>query len=61
MAATGLVGVILWQVLMVFLLPLIGIAAGILFLIAKVVFFVVMVCIAIWLFRRLGRREATPA
>ena len=46
---------------MVFLLPLIGIAAGILFLVAKVVFLVVMVCVAIWLVRRLTRAREKPA
>ena len=56
-AATGVVAVLLWKVLLVFLLPFIGIAAGFLFLVAKVVFVGVMVCVAIWLFRRLGRRE----
>lgn len=60
-AATGLVAVLMWQVLMVFLLPLIGIAAGFLFLVAKIVFVVVMICAAIWLFRRLARREEKPA
>ena len=56
-AATGVVAVLLWKVLLVFLLPLIGIAAGFLFLVAKVVFVGVMLCIAIWLLRRLNRRE----
>jgi hypothetical protein len=54
------VAVILWKVLLVFLLPLIGVAAGILFLVVKVGFFVVMICIAIWLFRRLARAEEKP-
>jgi hypothetical protein len=56
-AATGVVAVLLWKVLLVLLLPLIGLAAGFLFLVAKVVFVSVMVCVAIWLFRRLARRE----
>jgi formate/nitrite transporter FocA (FNT family) len=46
----------MWKVLLVVLLPLIGIAAGFLFLVAKVVFVGVMICVAIWLFRRLARR-----
>jgi hypothetical protein len=53
-AATGVVAVLLWKVLLVFLLPLVGIAAGFLFLVAKIVFVGVMICIAIWL---LCRRE----
>jgi hypothetical protein len=55
------VAVLLWKILLVFLLPLIGIAAGILFLVAKVVFVVVMACVALWLFRRLARPEEKPA
>jgi len=51
------VAVLLWKVLLLFLLPLIGIAAGFLFLLAKVVFVGVIICVAIWLLRRLARRE----
>jgi hypothetical protein len=51
------VAVLLWRVLLVFLLPLIGIAAGLLLLVAKVVFVGLIVCVAIWLFRRSARRE----
>ena len=60
-AATGVVAVVLWKVLLVFLLPLMGIAVGFLFLVAKIVFVGVMVCVAIWLYRRLARREETLA
>ena len=60
-AATGVVAVLLWKVLLLFLLPFIGIAAGFLFLVVKIVFVVVMVCIAIWLCRRLARREGKLA
>ena len=56
-AATGVVAFLLWKVLAVFLLPLIGVAVGFLLLIAKIVFFGVMICIAVWLYRRMARRE----
>jgi flagellar biogenesis protein FliO len=55
------VAVLLWKVLAVFLLPFVGIAVGFFFLVAKVVFVGVMVCVAIWLLRRLARREGKPA
>jgi hypothetical protein len=48
---------LLWKVLLVVLLPLVGIAAGFLFLVVKVVFWAVIACVAIWLFRRLAQRE----
>jgi hypothetical protein len=51
------IAVLLWRVLLVFLLPLVGIAAGFLFLVAKIVFVGVAVCVAIWLLRRMARRE----
>jgi hypothetical protein len=56
-AATGVVALLLWKVLLVFLLPFVGAALGFAFLVAKVVFIGAMVCIAIWLFRRWTRRE----
>ena len=52
-----MVAVLLWKVLLVFLLPVIGIAAGLLFLVVKVVFVGLTICVAIWLVRRLARRE----
>jgi formate/nitrite transporter FocA (FNT family) len=51
------VAFLLWKVMLLFLLPLVGIAAGLLFLVVKIVFAGLMVCVAIWLFRRLARRE----
>lgn len=51
-AATGVVGFLLWKALLVVLLPVLGIAAGLLFVAVKVVFLGVMVCVAMWLLRR---------
>ena len=59
-AATGVVAVLLWKVLLVVLLPLMGIAAGFLVMIAKVVVVAVMLCVAIWVFRRSARSEQQP-
>ncbi len=56
-AATGVVGFLLWKALLIVLFPLLGIAAGFLFLVAKIVFVGVMVCVAIWMLRRSARRE----
>jgi hypothetical protein len=52
------VAVLLWKVLLIFLLPFLGIAAGFLFLVAKVIFVGVIVCVAIWLLRRRERKLA---
>jgi hypothetical protein len=56
-----LIAVLLGKVLLVFLLPFIGIAAGFLLLVVKVVFVGVMVCVGIWLLRRFARRAEKPA
>ena len=60
-AATGLVAVLLWKILLAFLFPFIGIAAGFLFLLVKLVMVTVMVCVAIWLLRRWGRGRRASA
>ena len=56
-----MVAFLLLKVRLILLFPVIGIAVGLAFLVAKIVFIVVMVCIAIWLFRRLGRAQEKPA
>jgi hypothetical protein len=58
-AATGVVALLLWKVVLVFLLPFVGIALGLLFLVVKIIFVGAMVCGAIWLLRRWTRREET--
>jgi hypothetical protein len=54
--ATGVAAVLLWKLLLVVLLPVLGIAAGFLFLVAKLVFVGVMICVGIWLLRRSALR-----
>ena len=60
-AATGVVAFLVWKVVMLALLPLIGIAVGFVFLVVKIVFWCLVICLAIWVFRRMGRREAQAA
>lgn len=59
LAATGVIAVILWKVLALFLLPLIGVAVGVMFLVLKIGFIVGAICLALWLFRRMNRSAAT--
>jgi hypothetical protein len=56
-AATGVLALLLWKLVLVFLLPWVGAALGLAFLVAKAVLIGTMICIAIWLFRRWTRRE----
>lgn len=60
-AATGLAAMILWKLMVLFLLPLFGVALAVVFTLIKIGLIVAAVAFAIWLFRRVGRREASAA
>jgi hypothetical protein len=60
-AATGIVAVLLGKLLLALLLPFMGLVVGFLFLAAKTVLIGGLICVAIWLLRRLGRREKEAA
>ena len=55
---SAVIVVLLWKVLAVILLPLLGVAAGIVFTILKVIFIAAAVMLAFWIYRRMNRREA---
>lgn len=61
LAAIGVVGVILWKVLGLLLLPLVGVALGILFVIMKFAVIGAVLFFLVWLIRRSGRSEAKAA
>ena len=61
LAATGIAAMILWKLLVLFLLPLFGVALAVVFAVLKIALIVAAVSFAIWLFRRVGRREASAA
>ena len=52
LAAAGVVGIALWKILSILLLPLAGMLLGFLFTALKVVLLVALVMFAFWLFRR---------
>ena len=52
LAAAGIVGIALWKILSILLLPLAGALIGFLLMILKVGLVVALVLIAVWLFRR---------
>jgi TRAP-type C4-dicarboxylate transport system permease small subunit len=54
-AATGVLALLLWKVMAIFLLPLLGLAIGFVFLAIKIGFIVGAVCLLIWVFKRLNR------
>jgi hypothetical protein len=55
-AATGVVGYLLWQLFLKLVAPLLGVLAGFLLVAGKVVFLAVLVLVALWIFKRLSRR-----
>lgn len=52
LATAGIVGIALWKVLSILLLPLAGALIGFLLMILKVGLIVALVLFALWLFRR---------
>ena len=52
LAAAGIVGIALWKILSILLLPLAGALIGFLLMLLKVGLVVALVLIAVWLFRR---------
>lgn len=59
LAVAGAVGVVLWKLLGLLLLPLLGVALGLLFTVLKFAFLGALVMFVIWLFRRMTRDSAT--
>jgi len=55
-AATGVAGYLLWQLFLKVVAPVLGVLAGFLLVAVKVVFLVLLVLVAVWIFRRLSKR-----
>lgn len=58
LAALGIVGVVLWKLLGLLLLPLVGVMLGIFFVVMKFAVIGAVLCFLVWLLRRNSRREA---
>ena len=52
LAAAGVIGVALWKILSILLLPLAGLVLGLVVTLVKVGLLVSLVMFAVWLFRR---------
>lgn len=59
LAATGVIAIVLWKVMALFLLPLFGLAIGFIFLAIKIGFIVGAICLAMWVFKKLTRSAET--
>jgi hypothetical protein len=60
-AATGVAAVVVWKVLAIVLLPMIGLAIGIVAVIIKVFVTLFLLLVAWWLYRRVSRRDSMAA
>lgn len=60
LAAAGILGVAVWKVLSILLLPLLGTFLGFLFTIVKFALLIGLVVLAFWLFRKRGETGETP-
>jgi hypothetical protein len=61
LAAAGVIGVALWKVLSILLLPLAGLLLGLVLTLAKVGLLVALVMFAVWLFRRKDKEKGGEA
>ncbi len=61
LAAASLLGLVLWKLLALLLLPMLGVALAMLFTVIKFTVLAGLVLFAVWLFRRMARREADVA
>ena len=57
-AAVGVLGLVVWNLLLGFVLPLV---VGLVALLIKVVFWVAVISLAIWIFKRLTRTSPSEA
>ncbi|MBK6423244.1 MAG: hypothetical protein IPI38_11605 [Gemmatimonadetes bacterium] len=61
LAAAAAVGVVLWKLLGLLLLPLVGIALGLFITVLKFAFVGAALFFALWLFRRITRDSTSTA
>ena len=58
LAATGVIALLLWKALAIFLLPLVGVLIGFAFLVLKIGLLIGALCFLFWLFRRFNRQTS---
>ncbi len=59
LAAAGVIGIVIWKVLSILLLPLLGTFLGFLFMIVKVALVVGLIVLAFWFLKRRGETGKT--
>lgn len=58
LAAAGFIGVALWKILSILLLPLAGMLLGLVMTVVKIGLLVALIMLVVWFVRRNGEKEA---
>ena len=61
LAVTGIAALLLWKLFAMFILPLFGIAIGVLLIGIKIAFWVLVFSFAWWVFKKMTRKEGMAA
>jgi hypothetical protein len=60
-AATGVVAVLAWKLLVIVMLPLVGLAIGVVAFMIKAAFLLLILLISYWIYRRMSRDDSATA
>ena len=60
-AATGAAAVLAWKLLVIVMLPLVGLAIGIVAFMIKAAFILLILLVSYWVYRRMSRDESATA
>lgn len=60
-AATGAAAVLAWKLLVIVMLPLVGLAIGVVAFMIKAAFLLLILLISFWIYRRMSRDDSATA
>ena len=60
-AATGAAAVLAWKLLVIVMLPLVGLAIGVVAFMIKAAFLLLILLISFWIYRRMTRDDSATA
>ena len=60
-AATGVAAVLAWKLLVIVMLPLVGLAIGVVAFMIKAAFLLLILLISYWVYRRMSRDDSATA
>lgn len=60
-AATGVAAILAWKLLVIVMLPLVGLAIGVVAFMIKAAFILLILLISYWVYRRMNRDDSATA